>query len=124
MPTAIEQLSALDQEIHKLVNERKVLADWIEQSEEAIKRGRIFHCMLTNAYKLRFSVTILDYLNAKLLTWKHHLPSSHFHLTLDALPTAVSTEWNSRDVQMFFMETFDAFERDWDRLLAGTSNES
>ena len=124
MQTARQQLSALDEQIYKLVNQRKALADWIGQSEEARKRGNMFYNMLIKAQKIRHSFTVIDYLNTKLLAWKQHLPSSYFPLTLDALPQSVSEDWNHHEVQIFFLETFDAFERDWDRLNAGTNNES
>jgi hypothetical protein len=116
MQTARELLSTLDEQIHTLVNERKALAVWIERAEEARKRGKMFHCMLTKAHKLRNSFTVRDYINTKLLAWKEHLSPSHFPLTLDALPESVSADWNNYEVQIFFMEAFDAFERDWDRL--------
>ena len=118
-PSLTEQLDSLDEQIHRLVTQRKALADHIKQIKEASKRGKMFHAMLYKSHQLRNSCKVREYINTKLLHWKNHLPPLYFPLTLDALPESISPHCNAFEVQIFFMEAFDAFQRDWDRLHAG-----
>lgn len=113
------QLGDIDEQIQRLVAERKKIVEKIHHSEvlKAMHaRGSMFSQILAKLASIDDPVASLAQANNVIVPWRHNLPQSYFENTIQATEGGFPSNWSRAKASAYFTTLAKALENDMQLL--------